>query len=63
MEKSIWEERVRKNASTKGLRSCNRVKKGACAKKGEDVFIVEGREEGSTGICGGPTKKRVYLTF
>jgi len=47
----------------KGLGSCNRVKRGVCAKKGEDVFIVEGRERGDTDICKEPTKKRVYLTF
>ena len=63
MEKSIWEQRIGKNASTKGLGSCNRVKRGICAKKGEGVFIVKGREGGSTGICGGPTKKRVYPIF
>jgi len=47
----------------KGLGSCNRVKRGVYAKKGEGVFIIEGRERGGTGICEGPTKKRVYLTF
>ena len=63
IEKSIWEERVGKNASVKGLGLCDRVKRGVCAKKEEGVFIVEGRERGDTSICGGPTKKRVYLTF
>jgi len=63
IEKSIWEKRVREDASAKGLGSCNRVKRGICTKKEKCVFIVEGRERGGTGICGGPTKKRVYLTF
>jgi len=63
VEKSIWKERVRNNASAKGLGSCDRVKRGVCAKKGEGVFIVERRERGGTGIYGGPTKKKVYLTF
>jgi len=63
VKKSIWEERVRKNASVKGLGLCNRVKRGVCAKKGEGVFIIKGREKGDIGICEGPTKKRVYLTF
>jgi len=63
IEKSIWKERVREDASVKGLGSYNRVKRGVYTKKGEGVFIVEGREKGDTGICGGPTKKRVYLTF
>jgi len=63
MEKSIWEERVRKNTSAKGLGSYNRVKTEVCAKKGESVLIVERKERGDIGICGGPTKKRVYLTL
>ena len=63
MEKSIWEERVREDTSAKGLGSCNRVKRGVCAKKEEGVFIVEGRERGDTSICREPTKKRIYLTF
>jgi len=63
MEKSIWKKRVREDTSVKGLGSCNRVKRGVCAKKGKGIFIVEGRERGGTGICGGLTKKRIYLTF
>jgi len=63
IEKSIWEEKVGKNASAKGPGLCDRVKRGVCAKKEKGVFIVEGKERGGTGICGGPTKKRVYLTF
>jgi len=63
MEKSIWEKRVGEDASVKGLGSCNRVKRGVCAKKGEGIFIVKRRERGGTGICGGPTKKRIYPTF
>ena len=46
MEKSIWKKRVREDTSVKGLGSCNRVKRGVYAKKGEGVFIVEGRERG-----------------
>jgi len=63
VEKSIWKERSRKNASAKGLGSCDRVKRGVCAKKEEGVFIIKRRERGGIGIYGGPTKKRVYLTF
>jgi len=47
----------------KGLGSCDRVKRGVYAKKEEGVFIVERRKGGSTGICRGPTKKRVYWIF
>jgi len=61
--KGSWKERVRKNASAKGLGSCDKVKRGVCAKKGKGVFIVKRREKGGTGICGGPTKKRIYLIF
>jgi len=43
MKKSIWKERVREDASAKGLGSCNRVKRGVYIKKGEGVFIVKGR--------------------
>ena len=63
IEKSIWEKRIGEDASVKGLESCNRVKRGVCAKKGKGVFIVKGKERGGTGICGGPTKKRIYPTF
>ena len=63
VEKSIWKERARKNASAKGLGSCDRVKRGVCAKKGKGVFIVKRREKRDIGICEGPTKKRVYPTF
>ena len=63
VEKSLWEKGVRKDASVKGLGSCDRVKRRVCAKKGESVLVVkEGKREG-TGICRGSAKKRVYLTF
>jgi len=42
--KGSWEERIRKNTSAKGLGSCDRVKRGVCAKKEKGVFIVKRRE-------------------
>ena len=60
MEEGVWEERVKKNASAKGLGSCNRIKGRFYAKKGKGVFFVKGRKRGSTSICGGPTTKRIY---
>jgi len=63
VEKSLWENGVRKDASAKGLGSCDRVKRRVCAKKGESVLIVKGRKRRGTGICRRSAKKGVYLTF
>jgi len=45
VEKSLWKEKVRKDASIKSLGSCYRVEKGICAKEGESIFTVEEREK------------------
>jgi len=63
VEEGIWKERLRKDASAKGLGSCYRVKGGIYAKKGESVFAIKRKERRSTGICRGPIKKRVHLTL
>jgi len=63
VEESIWKEGVRKDASTKGLGPCYRVKGGICAKKGEDLLIVKRRERRDTNICGGSVKERVHPIF
>jgi len=63
VEKSLWEEGIRKDASAKSLGSRNRVKGRLRAKKGESVFTVERGEGGSASICGGPVEERVYLTL
>jgi len=47
----------------KSLGPCDRVKRGVCAKKGKGIFIIKGRERGSTDICRGSIKKRVHPTF
>jgi len=63
VEEGIWKERLRKDASVKGLGSCYRVKGGIYAKKGKSVFAVKGRERRNTSICRGPIKKRVHSTL
>jgi len=63
MEKSLWEEGIRKDASAKSLGSCNRVKGRLHAKKEESVFTVERGEGGSASIRGEPVEERVYPTL
>jgi len=63
VEKSLWEEGIRKDASVKSLGSRNRVKRRLCAKEGKSVFTVERGEGGSASIRGGPVEERVYPTL
>jgi len=63
MEESIWKERVRENASAKGLGLCNRVERRLCAKKREGILIVKEEKRGGTSICGKPVKKGIYSTL
>jgi len=63
IEKGIWKERVREDASTKDLGPCNRVKRRLHAKKREGVLTVKGRERGGTSICRRPVEKGIYLTL
>ena len=63
VEKSLWKEKVRKDASIKSLGSCYRVEKGICAKEGESIFTVKRRKGESTGIYRRPAEKRVHLTL
>ena len=63
IEKSIWKEGARKDASVKGLGPCDRVKRRIYAKKEEGVFTVKRRKRGSTNVYGRLAKKRVHLTF
>jgi len=60
VKKGLWEERIRKNASTKDLGLCDRIKRGVYTQERKDVLIIEGRKRGSTSIHEGPTTKRVY---
>ena len=63
MEKSIWKERVREDASIKDLALCNRIKRRLHAVKREGILIVKGEERGGTSICGRSVKKGIYSTF
>jgi len=61
VEEDLWEKRIRKNASAKGLGSCNRVKGRVYTEERKGVFIVKRREGGSASIRGRSTAKRVHL--
>ena len=63
MEESIWKERVREDASVKGLGPCNRIERRLRAVKREGVLIVKGGERGGTSICGRSVEKGIYSTF
>jgi len=63
MEESVWKEGVRKNASAKSLRSCNRVERGIRAEEEESILSVKGGEGKSASICRGPVKKGIYSTI
>jgi len=60
VEKSLWEKRVRKNASAKGLGSRDRIERGIYTKERESVFVVKRGKGGSTSIRGRLTAKRVH---
>jgi len=47
----------------KGLGSCDKVKKGVCAKKEKGIFIVERRERESISICGRSVEKGIHSTL
>jgi len=63
IEKSIWKEGIREDASAKGLGPCDRVKERIYTKEEEGVFTVKRRERGSASVCERLAKKRVYLIF
>jgi len=63
VEKSLWKEGIKKDASAKILGSRNKVKRRLCAKKGESVFTVERGEGGSASIREGPVEERIYPTL
>jgi len=63
VEKGLWEKRVRKDASVKGLGPCDRIEGGIHAEKRKSVFVVKGRKRGGTSVYRGPAAKRVYLTL
>jgi len=63
MEESIWEKGLRKNASTKDLGPCHKVKGGIHTKKRDGLLIVKREKRGCTSICERSAEKRVHLTL
>ena len=63
MDQGIWEETIRKDTNEKGMGSCDRSKRGVCAKKGKDLPIVKGGKRGSKGVYLGAAEERVHLTI
>ena len=63
MEKSIWKERVREDASVKNLGPRHRTKGGVYAKKGEGILTIKRRKRGGTDICRRPAEERVHPTL
>jgi len=63
VKESIWKKGVRKDAGTKDLGPCHRIKEGIYAKKGESILTIKrGKREG-TDICGRPVEKGIHLTL
>ena len=60
MDKGVWEEAVRKDADEKGMRSCNRCKRGVYSEEGKSVSIVERRGRGGEGVCEGTVEKGIH---
>ena len=63
MEESIWKKEVRKNASTKDLGPCHRIKGGIYAKKGESILTIERGKRGGTEFCERPVEEGIYPTL
>jgi len=63
VKESLWEKRIRKNASAKGLGSCDRVERRVYTKERKGVFIVKRRKGGSASVRGRSTAERVHLTL
>ena len=58
----IWKKEVGKDASTKNLGLCHRVKGRIYTEKGKGVLTVQREKEGGTSICRKPAKERIHLT-
>ena len=52
VKKGVQKNRVRENASTKGLGSCNWIKEGICTKERKGVFTIKEKKR-SAGLCRG----------
>jgi len=60
VEKSIWKKGIGKNASTKDLGPCHRIKGGIYTKKGGSILAIKRGKGGSTDICGRPVEEGIY---
>ena len=60
---SIWKKEVGKDASTKNLGPCHRVKGRIYAEKGKGVLTVQGGKGEGASVCRRLAKKRIHLTF
>ena len=47
----------------KNLGPCYRHEREVCAKEGENIPTVEGRERGDVGVYTGVTEERIHLTL
>ena len=63
MEENVWKKGVGKDASTKNLGPCHRIKGGIYAKKGESIFTIQRGKRRSTGICGRSVEEGIYPTL
>jgi len=63
VEESIWKKGVRKDAGTKDLGPCHRIKEEIYAKKGESILTIERGKRGSTNVCGRPVEEGIYPTL
>ena len=63
VEKSIWKERVREDASMENLGSCHRIKGRVYTKERKGILAIKRRKRGGTDICGRPVEERIYLTL
>ena len=54
------EKRSQKDAGTKDLGPCHRIKEGIYTKKGESILTIEREKRGSTDICGRPAEEGIY---
>jgi len=63
VEESIWKKGVGKDAGTKDLGLCHRIKGGIYAKKGESILTIERGKRGSTDIYGRPVEEGIYPTL
>ena len=60
MDKSVWEEAVRKDADEEGVGSHDRCKRGVCSEEGKGVPIVKRRERGGEGVHEGTVEKGIH---